>query len=419
MVKIRKFRGYLANKENVEKIISPPYDVCTVQEARDETGDNEMYYYHVNKPAIDLPENPSLEDIANKGKENLLNFIEKGYLVQDDEERIYIYSQQIDDHIQYGVMCLSSIDDYENNIIKRHEHTLPEAELERTNLCDIQGANAGPVFFSYMGGEDINTRVGDVVRSDPYAKLETADNVTHTLWKCSKEDSDFIVAEFEKLPCTYIADGHHRSAAAYNVGKRRRQRAIDAGIEVTGNESFNFFMTVIFPADQCKILDYNRLLNTLNDMSEDVFVEKLAQYFTLSELDEVDPHPKTSGHISMYIKDKWFDMVAKEECKSDNPAKNLDYEILTEYCFKDIMGIENIKKDGRVEFIGGDRGHEYLVKRCTEDCQAAFLMYPVSIEELFAVADADTIMPPKCTWFEPKLRSGFVVNVFEDTPTSQ
>jgi uncharacterized protein (DUF1015 family) len=415
MVKIRKFRGYLANKENVEKIISPPYDVCSVKEAREDAGDNEMYYYHVNKPAIDLADGATVDEIALKGKENLQNFIEKGYLVRDDEERVYVYSQQLGDHVQYGVMCLSSIDDYENNLIKKHEHTLPEMEAERTLLCDVQGGNAGPVFFSYMGGDSITNRMIEIAKSEPYAQLQTEDKVTHTLWKCNKEDSDFIVGDFENIDCTYIADGHHRSAAAYNVGKLRRQRAVDAGIEVTGDEPFNYFMTVIFPAEQCKILDYNRLLNTLNEKSEDEFIESLGKNYTISEITDANPRPQSNGHVSMYIKDKWFDLVIKEEFKSEDPAKNLDYQILTDYCFTGVMGIENIKKDPRVEFIGGGRGYEYLMKRCHDDCKAAFLMYPVSMEELFAVADAGAVMPPKCTWFEPKLRSGFVVNVFEDS----
>jgi uncharacterized protein (DUF1015 family) len=183
MVKVRKFKGYLANKDNIEKIISPPYDVCTIKEAREETGDNEMYYFHINKPAIDLPDDADVETVAEKGKENLLHFIEKGYLVKDDEERVYIYSQQQGDHIQYGILCLASIDDYENNKIKKHEHTIPEMEEERTNLCDTQCANAGPVFYSFNGGDDIVKKVNEMVDSEPYGKVETKDKVTHCLWK--------------------------------------------------------------------------------------------------------------------------------------------------------------------------------------------------------------------------------------------
>lgn len=363
MVKIRKFRGYLANKDNIEKIISPPYDVCSIEEAREETGDNEMYYYHVNKPAIDLPDDAKPEDIALKGRENLLNFIEKGYLVRDTEERIYIYSQKLDDHIQYGILCLSSIDDYENNKIKKHEHTLPEVEEERTNLCDTQCANAGPVFYSFRSHDDITEKIKEIVKAEPYGQITAKDGVVHTLWQCTPEDSNWMVTAFEEVECMYIADGHHRSAAAYNVGCRRRQRAIDAGKEVTGNESFNFFMSVVFPADQTKILPYNRLLKSMNDFTEEEFLEKIKTNFDVEETKSENHSPEGPGHISMYLGGVWYDLKVKSEHLGDQVSKNLDYQILTDWCFKDILGIENIKKDQRVEFVGGGRGIQYLVNR--------------------------------------------------------
>lgn len=414
MVKIRKFRGYLANQENIDKIISPPYDVCTVEEAREETGDNDMYYFHVEKPGIDWPDDADQDTVAEKGRDNLLHFIEKGYLVRDDAERVYIYSQQKDDHVQYGVLCLSSIDDYRDNKIKKHEHTLQATEEERTHLCEVQGANSSPVFFSFKDGEDINKRISEIVEAEPYGRVTTQDGVIHTLWKWSADDSDWIVNAFESIECTYIADGHHRSAAAYNVGCKRRQKAIDDGKEITGNESFNFFMTVIFPANQTKILPYNRLLKSLNEMSQDEFLEKMRHNWNVEELKEENPEPSSEGHITMYLDGKWYDLQIKQELLSDQVSKNLDYQVLTDFCFRDILGVENIKKDPRIEFVGGGRGVPYLVKRWDKDWKAAFVMYPVSMERLFSVADAGEIMPPKSTWFEPKLRSGFVVNVFEN-----
>ena len=363
MVKVRKFRGYVANQDNIEKIISPPYDVCSVEEAKEETGDNEMYYFHINKPAIDLPEGCSIDDIANKGKENLMKFIKRGYLERDDEERIYIYSQQEGDHLQYGIMALASIDDYDNGKIKKHEHTLPEVELERTNLCDTQCANAGPVFYSFRDKEEINKKISEIVEQDSYGKVTTQDGVIHTLWKCTEEDSDWLVNAFAEVDSLYIADGHHRSAAAYNVGKRRRERAIAEGIEVTGDESFNFFMTVIFPAEQTKILPYNRLLNSLNDMTAEEFVEKMRKNFDIEEFKADSYDSKGNGHISMFIADTWYDIQVKKELLGDEVSKNLDYNVLTDFCFRDILGIENVKKDGRVEFVGGGRGIDYLVNR--------------------------------------------------------
>lgn len=331
MVKLRKFRGYLANQDNIEKIISPPYDVCSVEEAREETGDNDMYYYHINKPAIDLPDDATIEDIANKGKENLEKFIKDGHLVRDSDERIYIYSQQMGDHVQYGIMALASIDDYDSGKIKKHEHTLPEVELERTNLCDTQCANAGPVFYSFREKEDIVKKIADISSQDPYAKVTTADEVIHTLWKCNQEDSDWLVTAFEGVDSLYIADGHHRSAAAYNVGKRRREREIAAGHEVTGEEAFNFFMTVIFPADQTKILPYNRLLNTLNDMTEEDFLEKIKNNFDVEETKGDDHSAKGAGHISMYLGETWYDLQLKQENLRDEVSLNLDYTVLTDF----------------------------------------------------------------------------------------
>ena len=249
--------------------------------------------------------------------------------------------------------------------------------------------------------------------AEPYGKVTSQDGIIHTLWKCNQEDSDWIVAAFEGVDSLYIADGHHRSAAAYNVGKRRREREIATGNKVTGEECFNFFMTVIFPADQTKILPYNRLLNTLNDLSPEEFLERIKENFDVEEVKGDDHESQGAGHISMYLDKTWYDLQLKKENLRDEVSLNLDYTVLTDFCFKDIMGIENIKKDGRVEFIGGARGIDYLVKRCEKDCKAAFVMHPVKMDDLFAVADASEIMPPKSTWFEPKLRSGFVVNVFE------
>jgi len=219
------------------------------------------------------------------------------------------------------------------------------------------------VFYSFRGKEEITKKTAIIAEKEPYAKVTTQDGVIHTLWKCSEEESDWMVTKFEGVDSLYIADGHHRSAAAYNVGKRRRDRAIAEGNEVTGDECFNFFMTVIFPAEQTKILPYNRLLNSLNDMTAEEFVEKMKKNFDVEEYKSDSYESKGAGHISMYVDDTWFDIQVKKEFLGEKVSKNIDYQILTDYCFKDILGIENIKKDGRVEFVGGGRGIEYLVDR--------------------------------------------------------
>lgn len=270
MVKVRQFQGYLADQPNVLKILSPEYDVVNTEEAREIAGTNEMCFLHVNKPEIDLPVGTSGYDksVYEKGLENLELFKKAGYLKQDDHSRMYIYKQKMGEQSQFGIVALASIEDYENGLIKRHELTIKKKEEDRTKLTDIQNANIGPVFLTFRDGEAIEKKIMEiVVTTEPYSDVVTDDGVGHTLWKCSPEDSTFFSEEFAQIPHVYIADGHHRAASAYNVGKMRRDKAIAAGQEVTGEEPFNFFMAIHYPESNLKIMDYNRVLKTLNELS--------------------------------------------------------------------------------------------------------------------------------------------------------
>ena len=259
-------------------------------------------------------------------------------------------------------------------------------------------------------------RIQEVVSAEPYAHVKTEDTFEHSLWKVPVEDSGFFCSEFDKLSATYVADGHHRAAAAFNVGKRRRERAAEAGREVTGEEPFNFFMTILYPADNLKILDYNRVIKSLNDLTTTEFVDKLSEYFTIDEIPaDGDKAPSEQGVCSLLIDSKWHSCRIKPELiDTSSPAASLDCALLQKYCFEAILGIDDVKRDPRVEFVGGIRGLAELEYRCNKDCVAAFLMHPVQMDDVIKVADAGEIMPPKCTWYEPKPRSGFVVNVFPE-----
>ena len=268
-------------------------------------------------------------------------------------------------------------------------------------------------FLSFLGGENIQKKMSQIINTKSYGSFTTSDGVTHTLWLCSEEDSDYIVREFEAIDFTYICDGHHRSAAAHRVYLDKRKEALDAGFYIKGDEPYNYFLSVIYPSSQLKILEFNRLLKSLNDMTAEEFLEKLAVNFTIFEINEFEWKPKSKGHISLLLQDKWYDLQLKQELISTNdPVKSLDYQILTDFVFADIIGIENISTDKRVEFIKGPTEIKQLIERCQNDWKAAFVMYPVTMEEVCNIADAKKIMPPKSSCFSPKPWSGLFVNVY-------
>ena len=313
-------------------------------------------------------------------------------------------------------MGVASIEDYENNRIKKHEFTLPKKELDRTKLTNVQSANVGPTFLTFRENQDaIKERIAAIVAAtQPYGDVTCDDGVRHVVWKVSVEDSAWFVEQFAGISSLYIADGHHRAAAAFNVGKMRREAAQAAGT-FTGEEPFNFFMTLLYPADNLLILDYNRVIKSLNDLSPEAFLEALGDNFTVTQLEEGQSSKVPQRHsYSLFLGGKWYRMVVKEDkVDQSTPVTRLDSSIITEFVLKAILNIQDIKNDPRIDFVGGIRGHAELERRCQVDCVAAIAMFPCPIQELLEVADAGLIMPPKSTWFEPKPRSGFVVRLFD------
>ena len=413
MVKIKAFRGFVAERSIAQKLIAPPYDVLDSAEARKMSEGNEHSFLHCNKPEIDLPVDTDVysDIVYETGRRNLQSFVEKKWLVQEDPPIIYIYAITMNSRTQYGILAVASVDDYENNRIKKHELTRKKKEEDRTKLTDIQGANAGPVFLTYRMSDRVDAIVQIVTSRGSFIDTVTEDGVRHTLWKCSHEESNEIVDAFGNIPCTYIADGHHRAASAYNVCKLRRQRAIDAGKEVHPDDDCNFFLALHFPDYQLQIMDYNRVIKDLNGLSTQVFIEKLRENFEIFEVN--NPRPANKHEFSLYIDNRWTGLRLKpEKIQGTDPVSNLDSFLLTKWCLQPILGIEDLTTSDRIDFVGGIRGFEELEKRCKEDCVAAIALYPVGIEEVMSIADHEQIMPPKSTWFEPKPRSGLVVNIF-------
>ncbi|OMJ87359.1 hypothetical protein SteCoe_10955 [Stentor coeruleus] len=413
MVKISAFRGYVVDQSLAQRLIAPPYDVLDSAEARVMAEGNEYSFLHCNKPEIDLAVDVDVysDIVYETGRKNLMSFIEKNWLVHESQPIVYIYAITMNGRTQYGVVAAASVDDYENKLIKKHELTRKKKEEDRTKLTDIQGANVGPVFLTYRNCDRIDAITQVVTSKGAFVDVVTDDQVRHTFWKCSVEETHEIVDAFANIPCTYIADGHHRAASAYNVCKLRRQRALDKGVVVDPNDDCNFFLAIHFPDNQLKIMDYNRVLKDLNGNSPDEFLGKLAENFEIFDIES--PNPKQKHEFSLFLNGKWTGMRLKaEKLTGTDPVSQLDSYLLTKWCLAPILGIEDLTTSERIDFVGGIRGLGELEKRCREDCVAAIALHPVQVEEVMSIADHEQIMPPKSTWFEPKPRSGMVVKVF-------
>lgn len=417
MVKVRKFQGYVPPKDIVAKLISPPYDVLDTKEARAIAGDNPACFLRVSKAELEFPDsvNPYSKEVYERARDNMAKFVKQGYLKKDPVARVYIYGQKMGSHTQYGIVALSNIDDYENGIIKKHELTRKDKEEDRTKIVDIQNGNSGPVFLTYKHKATIDALVDDIVHTqEPYSRVTCADGVEHVLWLVDEVTSDFVIHEFAKIPFTYIADGHHRAASAFNVGKMRKDKALAEGKKLTGEEDFFYFMTILYPDNNLQIMDYNRVLKELCGVKETDLMKKLETAYKIEEIKGSDPKPKAKGNHSMYFQKKWYSLTIKPELVPvGDPIKSLDVELLAKHVLDGIFGIKELRSDKRIDFVGGIRGLKELERRCTVDCVVAFAMYPVQVSEVMSVADAKMIMPPKSTWFEPKPRSGFVVRLFE------
>lgn len=406
MATVKPFRGYRPAAQ-AERIACPPYDVINSREAREMAKGNPFSFLHVEKPEIDLPEEVDLYDarVYAKGRENLDNFIARGLLVQDSKPCFYIYAQTMNGRTQYGLVAAVSAQEYDDGVIRKHELTRKDKEADRTRHVDTLSATTGPVFLTYPDQPEMDARVQALAQKAPAYQFTTPDGIGHSFWVMD-DDKDIaaVTKIFERLPVLYIADGHHRSASAAAVARKRKA----ANPHHTGQESYNFFLAVIFPSNQLYIMDYNRLVKDLNGLDKAQFLEKVHEKFEVEKTGQ--PRPGARHQFGMYLDGEWYTLRAKDgSFDAQDPVAALDVSILQNNLLAPVLGIGDPRTDKRINFVGGIRGLGELEKRVNSgEYQVAFSMFPTSIEELMKVADAHLIMPPKSTWFEPKLRSGLV-----------
>jgi len=409
---LKPFKAFRPKPELAEKIASRPYDVLNSEEAKIEAGSNELSFYHVIKPEIDLPANIDIhsQPVYDKAKENLLSFIEKGVLFQDSKPCYYIYAQTMNGKTQYGIVGGASVEDYEKNIIKKHELTRPDKEEDRMNHVRYTNFNAEPVFFAFKNHVEIDMIIHDAILLDPIYNFVSQDGVGHHVW-IIENDAKIKRIEYlfaNEIDYLYVADGHHRTAAAALVGAERRKNNPNH----TGNEEYNFFLSVNFPANQLTIIDYNRVVTDLNGLTVEEFLNTLQKSFIIEKKGASIYKPTQLHNFSLYVEGVWYSLTAKQGTYNDSdPIGVLDVTILTEQILSPILDIQDLRRSTRIDFVGGIRGLGELQKRVDSgEMKAAFALYPVSMEQLMAIADNDCIMPPKTTWFEPKLRSGLLLH---------
>lgn len=410
MAIVRPFKGIRPAKGKAAEIASPPYDVINSEEAREFVKDKPYSFLHVVKPEIDLPEDIDLYDdkVYAKGRENLDKLIDDRMMIQDNVDSFYIYQQIMGDHKQTGIVACASADDYIKDIIKKHEHTREDKENDRARHVETLDANTGPVFLTYKADMELKDIIAQFnATKEPEYDFTDENNIRHILYVLSeKETIDRVVSIFDHIEYLYVADGHHRSAAAVRVANKKR----DENPSYTGNEEYNYFLSVIFPDDEMMIMDYNRAVHDLNSHSVQSFIDAVKEKFTVEEM-QSQYKPDDLHRFSMYIDSKWYKLTAKNEIIPDDPVKSLDVSILQENVLNPLLGIENPRKDKRIDFIGGIRGLKELEKLVDSGkFKVAFALYPTSISQLISVADSGKVMPPKSTWFEPKLRSGMVIH---------
>lgn len=409
MAVIRQFKAIRPTPEMAEKVAALPYDVVNSEEAAEMVIGNPYSFLHVDKAEIDLPAGTDIysPEVYEKAKSNLEKMITDGVLVQDEKPMLYVYELTMDGRSQTGLVACTSIDEYMQGIIKKHELTREDKEQDRIRHVDICNANTGPIFLAYRTVDEISEIVDNVKKNAPVYDFTAEDGIIHRAWIIDDEETiNRLVELFKDVPNLYIADGHHRNASAAKVGLKRRNE----NPNYTGDEEFNYYLAVIFPSDQLKILDYNRVVKDLNGLSEEEFIKKLSEKFDIVET-EGRAKPDKAYDFGMYMDGKWYMLTAKDEIKSKDAVKGLDVSILQDNVLIPILGIGDIRTDKRIDFVGGIRGLGELEKRVDSgEMKVAFAMYPTSIEQLMTIADENKIMPPKSTWFEPKLRSGLFIH---------
>ena len=412
MAIIKPFKGVRPPKELVEKVASRPYDVLDSEEARAEAGDNEMSLYHIIKPEIDFPVGTSEYDprVYEKAAENFQKFQDKGWLVQDDKEQYYIYAQTMNDKTQYGLVVGAYVNDYMTGVIKKHELTRRDKEEDRMKHVRVNNANIEPVFFAYPDNAVLDKLIMKYAATTPeYDFVAPIDGFRHQFWVISDDaDIALITEEFKKMPSLYIADGHHRSAAAALVGAEKQKQNPNH----KGDEEYNYFMAVCFQASQLTILDYNRVVKDLNGMTSEQFIDALKKNFEVENKGKNIYKPACLHEFSLYLDGEWYSLKAKEGTYDNNdPIGVLDVDISSRLILDELLNIKDLRSSNRIDFVGGLRGLGELKRRVDNgEMRAALALYPVSMQQIMDIADSGKIMPPKATWFEPKLRSGLIIH---------
>jgi hypothetical protein len=415
MAKVKPFKGIRPPRHLVTEVASRPYDVLNSEEARAEAEGNEKSLYHIIKPEIDFLPGTDEHDpvVYTKAVENFNNFQQQGWLKQDDTEHYYIYAQTMNGRTQYGIVIAANVDDYMTGKIKKHELTRRDKEEDRMKHVRVNNANIEPVFLAFPDNKVLQHIINTVTAGEPEYDFTAPDGFGHHFWVINDQETiDTITKEFEKIPYLYIADGHHRTAAAALVGNEKAK----ANPNHKGNEEYNFFLAVAFPASHLNIIDYNRVVKDLNGLTPEQFINKLKENFIVTPKGSEAYRPEKLHNFALYLPGQWYSLTAKEGTYNDtDPIGVLDVTVSSDLILRDILGIHDLRSDKRIDFVGGIRGLEELQRRVDSGEMAmALALYPVSMKQLMDIADSGNIMPPKTTWFEPKLRSGLVIHKLDD-----
>ena len=409
MAIIIPFKAYRPAKGMEADIAALPYDVYNREEAVEVVKKNPKSFLAIDRAETQFgPETDTYApEVYAKAKEMMWQEIENGWFVQDENPCYYLYQQTMEGRCQTGIVACASIDDYQNQVIKKHENTRADKEEDRIRHVDTCDAQSGPIFLAYRAQDSIRALIKSIQKETPEYDFITEDEIRHTVWVIRDLDAQKAIKDaFEGLDSIYIADGHHRCASAAKVGLKRRSSKPD----YNGKESFNFFLAVLFPDEELKIMDYNRVVKDLNGLSEEEYLKKISEKFIVHNVGKEVYHPKCKGTFGMYLDDCWYELIARKEILCEDSVEGLDVSLLQNHLLSPILGIGDPKTDKRIDFVGGIRGLKELERRVHTDMKVAFSMYPTSIEELFNVADDNRLMPPKSTWFEPKLRSGLFLH---------
>ena len=413
MAFIKPFKAVRPKKELAEKVAALPYDVMNTEEAVQMAAGNEVSFLHISRPEIDLPQGTDVhsEEVYVKGHENLEKFMAQGVLLQDESERYYVYRQKMGGITQTGLVVCAGVDDYQTGAIKKHELTRADKEEDRVKHIDYLNANDEPVFYTYRNNPAITQTIEEVTKGEPLYSFTTDDGVSHALWAVADGALiDYLTRSFAAIPTLYVADGHHRSAAASRVRDLRKS----ANAQHSGSEEYNYFLTVIFPDNEMTIMPYNRVVKDLNGRTVAEFMARVAERFEVSPVPGA-LSPGRRHQFGMYLGEKWYELIPREDSYNEGDAvASMDVSILQDNLLSPVLGVRNPRTDQRIHFVGGIRGVEELERVVDSgEYQVAFSLFPTSIEELMSLADQDKIMPPKSTWFEPKLRSGLFVHLLD------